>query len=199
VRFDLDNLLRAELKRLLLHRGASKFEVYNAVEDIMAERVRWKPPAIGKRMSLTFVEKTRLGIRLMCCIDRTRREMELYYLKRKRERDRRRQTKMRARNRESGMPLTSKRAQQLAAMLTDEWTASRALSDRLPWKLKPTTKKVAVNRAAHELAGANIAELKFDAGLRRERVLFFRLQRPENTNVLQYPQARNADAAKVPQ
>ena len=58
----LDNIRRGELKRLLLHRrAASKVDVANAVENILAERARWTSMALGQRMQLTFAEKDRLG------------------------------------------------------------------------------------------------------------------------------------------
>jgi hypothetical protein len=92
----LDNLRRGELKRLLLHRrAASKVDVYNVVEDILGERVKWTSTALGRRMQLTFEEKVRLGIRTLRCIDRNANMMRLYYLERRRERDRRRAKKMR--------------------------------------------------------------------------------------------------------
>ena len=53
----LDNIRRGELKRILLYQGASKVEVHNMVEDIMAERFRWTAVALGRRMNLTFALK----------------------------------------------------------------------------------------------------------------------------------------------
>jgi hypothetical protein len=52
----LDNIRRAELKRLLLHRrAATKINVHNMVEDMLAERVRWTSVALGRRMRLLWL------------------------------------------------------------------------------------------------------------------------------------------------
>ena len=118
----LDNIRRGELKRLLLHRrAASKVDVANMVENILAERVKWNSAALGERLQLTFEEKIRLGIRTIACIDRTKAMMKLYYLERKRERDRRR-AKMRTRT--SEMIGLSARARNIAAMLNNDWTSA---------------------------------------------------------------------------
>jgi hypothetical protein len=58
----LDNIRRGELKRILLYQGASKIEVHNMVEDIMAERARWTAIALGRRMNLTFALKIKFRI-----------------------------------------------------------------------------------------------------------------------------------------
>jgi hypothetical protein len=76
---DLDNIRRGELKRLLRHRGVSEIEVHNAVEDILAERVKWTAAALAEHMQLTFEEKIPLGIRTIECIDRTKKMMRLFF------------------------------------------------------------------------------------------------------------------------
>jgi hypothetical protein len=184
---DLNNVRRGELKRLLRHRGVSEIEVYNAVEDIMAERVKWTAAALGQRVNLTFEEKTRLvGIKTIACVDRTKKMMRLYYQERKRERDRMRVNKMREKiPRSRDMKGVSPRAKQLAGVLNGEWIESRALGDsiRKRWKLKPDAIGKAVRRAGQELSDANIAELKYGAGSRGSRVLFLRLKKPMNIDV----------------
>ena len=122
------NIRRGELKRALLALGmASKIDVNNMVEDILAERPRWTAAALGKRIGLTFAIKTTRGIRTIACIDRTPAQMRLYYKQRKRERDKRRIRKMRA---ETGNDL-SPRARRLFAMLDGEWIPSTVLVDRM--------------------------------------------------------------------
>ena len=182
----LDNVRRGELKKLLCHRGVSEIEVYNAVEDIMAERARWTPTALGHRVNLTFNDKIRLGIRTIACVDRTKKMMRMYFRERKRERDRMRVNKMREKiPRSRDMKGVSPRAKQLAGVLNGEWIESRALGDsiRKRWKLKPDAIGKAVRRAGQELSDANIAELKYGAGSRGSRVLFLRLKKPMNIDV----------------
>jgi hypothetical protein len=192
---DLDNIRRGELKRLLRHRGASEIEVHNAVEDILAERVKWTAAALGKRMQLTFEEKIKLGINTFACIDRTKDMMRLFFQERKRERDRRRVNKMRERiPRSRDISNLSPRARQLAEELTDIWTDSSALVQRMQkrWRLKHDGLRQAVLRAARELHKAGRAEEKIDAGPAGGSVLFLRLKKPMNIEVSQRAGAGNA-------
>jgi hypothetical protein len=182
----LDNVRRGELKKLLCHRGVSEIEVYNAVEDIMAERARWTPTALGHRVNLTFNDKIRLGIRTIACVDRTKKMMRMYFRERKRERDRMRVNKMREKiPRSRDMKGVSPRAKQLADALTDQWIASRDLADlvRKRWHLKPVALLSAVLRGSRELCKAGIAEQKIEAGLAGGRVLFLRRKKPMNIDV----------------
>jgi hypothetical protein len=189
---DLDNIRRGELKRLLRHRGVSEIEVHNAVEDILAERVKWTAPALGERMQLTFEEKIPLGIRTIACIDRTTKMMRLFFQERKRERDRRRANKMREK---ITKPSLSPRASELASMLNGEWIEGRALGDSIQkrWKLKRDALEKAVRRASQELSDAGLAEHKYGAGSRGSRVLFLRLIKPTNIGVSGNQGTRNTD------
>jgi hypothetical protein len=191
----LDNVRRAELKRLLRHRGMREIEVYNAVETILAERRRWTALALGQRVNLIFAEKTRLGIRSIACVDRSKKMMALYYLEQRRDRDRRRKTKMRAKE----TPAFSPRAKQLACALDGEWTESRVLGERVQkhWKLKPVAMRQAMRRTSQELCEAGIAELKYGAGSQGSRVLFLRIK-PMIVDLSAYRSARNADEIRVP-
>jgi hypothetical protein len=198
---DFNNVRRGELKRLLRHRGVSEFEVRNAVEDILAERVRWTAAALGQRMNLAFLDKIRFGIKTIACVDRTKKMVRLYFRERKRERDRMRQAKMRARilKMKEIHPISS-RAKQLAAEMGDNWMASGALAVLMMprWHLKREAVLSAVLRTARELCKADIAEQRIAAGTGGGRVLLLRLKRPGNTNVLRYPHAGNADEIRVP-
>ena len=118
----LDNIRRAELKRIFRHRGVSEVEVHNAVEDIISERRRWTAAELGLRMKLPFTEWEKLGIRTMRCIDRSPEMMRLYVAERRLERDRIRKGKKRAMNvKTKGL---SPRAKELAAMLNSDWQQS---------------------------------------------------------------------------
>jgi hypothetical protein len=66
------NIRRGELKRALLAQGASKLEVHNMVEDILAERSRWTAAALGRRIGLTFAVAIRERIRTSLQVDRTK-------------------------------------------------------------------------------------------------------------------------------
>jgi hypothetical protein len=188
---DLNNVRRGELKRLLRHRGVSEVEVCNAVEDILAERVRWTAAALGQRVNLAFEDKIRLGIKTIACVDRTKRMMRLYYQERKRERDRMRVNKMR----ENIKKPISPRAKQLAAVLNGEWIESPALVQQMQkrWRLKHDGLRQAVLRAGRELCRAGIVEEKIGAGPAGGRVLFMRLKKPINVDVSGRREARNTD------
>jgi hypothetical protein len=94
----------------------------------------------------------------------------------------------------------SARAKQLASTLGHDWQASGALTDMMQprWHLKREAALSAVLRGARELCKADLAEQKIEAGNGGGRVLFLRLKRPENTNVLRYPQAGNTDEIRFP-
>jgi hypothetical protein len=66
-------------------------------------RRRWTAVALGKHVSLTFAEKTKLAIKTIACVDRSKGEVKAYYLERRRERDRRRMKAKRAINRTERM------------------------------------------------------------------------------------------------
>jgi hypothetical protein len=197
-KFD-NNFRRGELKRLFLHRGVPEIAVYNMVEDILAERIRWTKQPLGRRVNLIFIERHRLGIRTIACIDKTEAWVRRFYRDCKRERDRRRVTKMRARI--TNQMRISRRAKELAAVLNEKWTESRVLGDLMQkrWKLKPIAMQKAMHRTSHELCDANVAELKYGAGSRRggSRVLFLRLK-PAIVDLSTYRQARNTDEIRVP-
>jgi hypothetical protein len=169
--------------------------VHNAVEDILAERLKWTAAALGERVQLTFQDKIRLGIKSIACIDRTKKMVRLYFQERKRERDRRRVNKMRERITKPISP----RAMQLAAVLNGEWVESRALGDsiRKRWKLKPDALEKAVHRASQELSDAGLAERKYGTGSRGSRVLFLRLRKPANIDVPASQDARYADEIRA--
>lgn len=168
----LDNIRRAELKRILRHRGVSEVEVHNAVEDILTEQRRWTATALGLRMELPFTEWERLGIRTMRCIDRSHEMMRLYVAERKLERDRIRKGKKRAMNvKTKGL---SPRAQELAAVLNSDWQQSCDLVELIEnrlikncgRRLKHDAIRKSVLRASRELCDIGIAEQKVEVGPR---------------------------------
>lgn len=190
----LDNIRRAELKRLLRRRGVSEIEVHNKVEDIISERIKWTATALGERVQLTFKEMVRCGIRTIAPVDMSKKMVRLYFRERKRERDRRRVNRMRARMQQVPKAI-SPRARQLANALDGEWTPCRDLADlmRKPWRLKRAALLSAVLRGSRELAAAGIAEEKIEAGPAGGRVLFLRLKRPMNVDVYERRMAGNTD------
>jgi hypothetical protein len=196
----LDNFRRGELKRLLLHRGYSKIEVHNAVEDIMAERVRWTCTALGERVRLTFKEKIRLSIRTIACVDRTKKMVKLYYLERRRERDRRRRRidnmQVQMARETNGL---SARARQLAAALKSDWMSSHTLADAMKekWRLRHNAAlRMAALRASRELCEAGIAERKVEPGPKGGYLTFMR-RSATNTGTSQRQNARSADKIRA--
>jgi hypothetical protein len=164
----LNNIRRAELKRLLRHRGVSDIIVHNEVEDILAERIRWTSTALGERMQLSFKERDHLGIRTIACIDLSKKMVREYYLRRKRERDRVRAYRMRAQVRKAKV---SPRATQLAAVVKGDWTPiaplAGILQKRNGWPRKHDAAAKALRRAALELSKAELGfELKTEPGPR---------------------------------
>jgi hypothetical protein len=191
----LDNIRRAELVRLLRHRGTSAVEVNNEVEDILAERVRWTATALGQRVKLTLEEKDRLGIRTIACVDRTKAQMKLHYLERKRARDRRRISKVRAQTPKTTTTI-SPRAQQLASVLNADWLARHVLADamRTKWRLKDEAAlRMAALRAARELCERGIAEEMIKPSPRGGFVPLLRLKKSTNIDVSAKGRARSAD------
>ena len=171
----LDNIRRAELKRIFRHRGVSEVEVHNAVEDIISERRRWTAAELGLRMKLPFTEWEKLGIRTMRCIDRSPEMMRLYVAERQLERDRIRKGKKRAMNvKTKGL---SPRAKELAAMLNSDWQQSCDLVELIRkrrGRIKRQTIEQAVLRASLELCEAGIAEQKIEANPRGGRARYLR-------------------------
>jgi hypothetical protein len=172
----LNNIRRAELKRLLRHRGVSDIIVHNEVEDILAERIRWTSTALGERMQLSFKERDHLGIRTIACIDLSKKMVREYYLRRKRERDRVRAYRMRAQVRKAKV---LPRATQLAAVVKGDWTPiaplAGILQKRNGWPRKHDAAAKALRRAALELSKAELGfELKTEPGPRGGYLTFVR-------------------------
>jgi hypothetical protein len=188
------NIRRGELKRALLALVmATKIDVHNLTEDILAECPTWSAAALGKRIGLTFAIKTTRSIRTIACIDRTPAQMRAYYKQRKRERDNRRIRKMRA---ETGNDL-SPRARRLFAMLNGEWIPSTALVDRMgkhERKLKHDSLRQGVLRAARELGGQ--IEQKVETGPRGGHVVYMR-RSAAKPDISAHQSAGNADEIRA--
>jgi hypothetical protein len=195
----LDNIRRGELKRLLLHRRAvSEVEVYNKVEDILAERIRWTATALGERMQLTFEERRELGFRTIACVDVSKKMVQEYYLRRKRERDLRRVHRMRA---QIPKATFSHRAKQLATLINGDWTPTvflaGAMRKRKGWPRRHDAAGKAVRRAAVELHKAEIGfELKTEPGPRGGYLTSVR-RSPATAGISENQSARNVDKTRA--
>ncbi len=169
----LDNVRRGELKRILRAQGVSEIEVYNKVEDILAERTRWTKTALGERVGLTFDLKIRLGIRTIACIDCSRWMMKEYYLRCKRERDRVRVKGRRKMTMTTTTDKLSAGAERLLTLLDDDWQNSTALIGRFAGRkdnvLRYGTLQRRLLRAANELCEKGQAEQKIEEPQRRGR------------------------------
>jgi hypothetical protein len=195
----LDNIRRGELKRLLIHRrAASKVKVANMVEDILGERVRWTSAALGQRLSLTFAEKVRLGIRTLHCVDRTKKDMKLYHLERRRERDRRRKRNVRTQTPKEMNGCLSARARKLAATLNSDWMSGYRLLELIEkkWRLKHDAARKAMRRAVIELIDARVGfEQKIETGPRGGYQTFIRLRTRGSAEKLGFSERRSARSA----
>jgi hypothetical protein len=194
----LDNIRRAGLKRLLLHRRvATKIDVHCKVEDILGERVRWTNKALGERLQVKWEEVKQLHLKGMTPVNVSKETVALYYLERRRERDRRRAKKMRAQ-----MKVTnglSARARKLAALLNGDWMPLYSLVETVEdsWRLKHDAAGRAVRRAALELREAEIGfEVKVEPGPRGGYVQFVR-RSPSITGISENRGARSADKIRA--
>jgi hypothetical protein len=196
----LDNIRRAGLKRLLLHRrAATRINVHCVVEDILAERVRWTNKTLGARLQVKWAEVLLLNLRGMTPVDVTKETRSQYYLQRRRERDRRRAKKMRAEMKE--MNGLSARARKFAAMLNSKWMPNHRLAAVVEkkWRLKHDAARKAMRRAVIELSAANIGlEVKVAPGPRGGYLTLIRMQRnPTKPGVSEHRNTRSADETRA--
>jgi hypothetical protein len=63
-------------------------EVNNLITSVLAKPLRWKADTLAKRLGLTAIERTALGLTTIGAIDQTKEEREAERRDRKRERDR---------------------------------------------------------------------------------------------------------------
>jgi hypothetical protein len=83
------NVRRAELRRFFM----AQHQISSIAADLMiAESIgdpaTWSKHQLGKKISLTFAEKTKLAIRTIDCIDRTPEQVAAFYREARRARDR---------------------------------------------------------------------------------------------------------------
>ena len=179
----LNNIRRGELKRLFLHRGISKIEVHNQVEDILAERKRWTARALGERVDLNFNEKIRLGIRTVRCADRSEKMMKLYFREQKRERDRMRWHRMKQSLACGLSPAAKKLADRLFA---HKWMSVADIVEHLGnrRRRKREAARSAVRRALNELIAADVIDVRTEARRTGGFERLVRLKKQENTALL---------------
>ena len=177
--YPLINIRRGELKRLFLHRGTSKLEVHNLVEDIIAERARWTAPALGRRVDLIFHEKITLGIRTIACIDRTKRMVRLYFREQKRERDRLRWNCKKQTLARDLSPFARQVADRLAG---GKWMRVAEMLQLFGKGRRPKHEaaRSAVRRALNELMALGVLEDRMEVRPTGGFERFVRLKKPDN-------------------
>jgi hypothetical protein len=175
----LDNIRRGEMKRLLLHRGVSNLEVYNEVENILAERIKWTAHALGQRVKLKFEEKIKLSIRTLRCIDRTAKMVRLYFRMKKRERDRVRWQQRKQVSRSELSPVAKWLADRLSSGV---WVRAADLVEQLReyrGRRRREAARSALRRAVRELHDAGRLDTQTVDAPKGGFETFVRLKEPE--------------------